>query len=116
MFGIGFFKISYLNYVIRILFSVKFIWRINEPQKTWHVSLYLLFETDYEDDFDTRPATKKTVEGKELFVGNYITSAGHQYCMLYKKTTSFSYEGIFKRSLPYLLKVTSHCKLKKKDF
>ena len=61
-----FFKISYLNYVIRVLFSVKFIWRINEPQKSWHVSLYLLFETDYEDDFDIRPATKKTVEGKEL--------------------------------------------------
>ena len=113
-----FFKISYLNYVIRILFSVKFIWRINEPQKSWHVSLYLLFETDYEDDFDIRPATKKTVEGKELFVGNYIISAGcyHQFCMLYKKTTSFSYEGIYKRSLPYLLKVTSHCKLKKKRF
>lgn len=76
-----FFKISYLNYVIRILFSVKFIWRINEPQKLWHVSLYLLFETDYEDDFDIRPATKKTVEGKELFVGNYIISAGcyHQF-------------------------------------
>jgi len=40
-----------------------------------------LFETDYEDDFDIRPATKKTVEGKELFVGNYIMSAGcyHQF-------------------------------------
>lgn len=24
------------------------------------------FETDYEDDFDIRPATEKTVEGKEL--------------------------------------------------
>ena len=83
-----FFKISYLNYVIRILFSVKFIWRINEPQNLWHVSLYLLFETDYEDDFDIRPATKKTVEGKELFVGNYIISAGcyHQFI---KKDSKF---------------------------
>ena len=34
--------------------------------------------------------------------------------MLYKKTPSFSYAGIYKRSLPYLLKVTNHVKFKKK--
>ena len=78
-----------------MLFYVKFIWRINETTKLWDGLLCLLFETDYEDDFDIGPATKRTVEGKELLTKLYYST---------KKKKKLIKESLI---LPEVLAVTS---------
>ena len=45
-----------------------------QTTKLWDGLLCLLFETDYEDDFDIGPATKRTVEGKELLAKLYYST------------------------------------------
>ena len=57
--------------------------RKHEPKASWHGLLYLFLETDYEDGFDIRSATKKTVKGKAFSIliflrGKYTTSQNNE--------------------------------------